>query len=140
MGEISKADTEIRIFQNDFREDGPVARYRVKLLLHRAVKSKGILLEDRLAILDQALELSKKNLKKYAGNKYVLTSYCDVGLAHFKLTGGYTVYDAAMERLKEAERELGDPDISKMIERYSREVTVDSDSEIALEMSPSDLD
>lgn len=140
MGETSKAETEIRIFQNDFREDGPVARYRVKLLLYRAIKAKGILLEDRLAILDQALDLAKRNLKKYSGNKYVLTSFCDVGVAHFKLTGTYTVYDAAIERLKEAEKELGDPDISKMIERYSREVTMDFEGEIALEVNPSDVD
>lgn len=140
MGETSKADTEIRIFQNDFQEDGPVARYRVKLLLHRAVKSKGILLEDRLAILDQALELAKKNLKRYPGNKYVLTSFCDVGVAHFKLTGAYTVYDSAMERLKQAEKELGDPDLSKMIERYSRVINMDIDNDEAVEVNPLDVD
>jgi hypothetical protein len=136
-GEVSKADTEIRLFINDFKEDGPVARYRVKLLLHRSLKSKGILNEDRLAILNEALQLSKKSLKKYPGNKYVLTSFCDVGVAHFKLTGEYTVYDEAMSNLKKAEEELGDPDISRMVERYSRAVTMDAE-EIILDVPDSD--
>lgn len=126
LGETSKAETEIRLFENDFREDGPVARYRVKLLLHRAIKAKGILPEDRKAILDKALELSKRNVRKYPGNKYVLTSFCDVGVGYLKLTGVYAVYDQAMELMRQAEKDLGDPDISRMIERYTKLVTSDA--------------
>lgn len=139
LGETSKAETEIRLFENDFREDGPVARYRVRLLIYRALKGPGILQEDRLSILNEALQLAKRSVQRYPGNKYILTSYCDVGVAHFKLTGDYAVYDAAMDRLKSAEKDLGDPDISKMIERYSRAVSVEA-ADVAFEDVAAEMD
>jgi hypothetical protein len=122
MGEAARAETEIRLFENDFREDGPVARYKVKLLLHRAVKGIGLLQEDRLTILREALALAKRNVNRFPTNKYVLASYCDTGLASLKLTGSFEVFDAAMKVMKEAEEKLGDPDISRQVERYSRAV------------------
>lgn len=123
MGEANKAETEIRLFENDFKEDGPVARYKIRLLLQRALKSKGLLGEDRLAIVDQAKRLAVHNLRRFSGNKHVLSSYCDVGLAHLKLSGDYSVFDAALDRLKQAEKDLGDPDISKKVEHYTRAVS-----------------
>jgi hypothetical protein len=123
MGETNKAETEIRLFENDFREDGPVARYKIRLLLHRAIKAKGLLLEDRLTIVDDAKKIALKSLQKFSGNKHVLTSYCDVGLARLRLSGDYSVFDTAMERLKKAEQELGDPDISRQVEHYARAVS-----------------
>lgn len=124
LGQIAKAETEIRIFENDFREDGPVARYRVKLLLYRALKSTGLLEEDRKTILSEAVALAKKNISRFPLNKYVLASYCDTGLASLKLTGSFAVFDSAMTLLKEAETKLGDPDISRQIERYTRAITM----------------
>lgn len=140
MGQASKAETEIRLFENDFREDGPVARYRVRLLLHRALKSKGLLTEDRLAIVDQAKQLALKSLKRFSGNKHVLTSFCDVGLAHLKLSGDYSVFDAAMAQLKKAETELGDPDISRKIEHYTRAVSAQATFEGELEDVMTEVD
>jgi hypothetical protein len=132
LGETAKAETEIKLFENDFNEDGPVARYRVKLLLHRALKGKGLLDEDRKAILQNAVELARRNVKRFQHNKHVLTSFCDVGVAAVKLTGSYDVFDQAMGLLKDAESKLGDPDISKQIERYARSIQNSENVEIEI--------
>lgn len=49
-GAYEKAETEIRIFEKDFGADGPVYRYKIQLLLARAVRVPGILPEDRIQI------------------------------------------------------------------------------------------
>lgn len=56
-GEFEKADTEIRIFEKDFgRADGPLARYKILLMVARATKTSGLLEEDRVSILKETLK------------------------------------------------------------------------------------
>jgi hypothetical protein len=120
MAEFEKADTEIRLFDNDFRIDGPVYRYKIILLLARAEKAAGIMEEDRLAILDKAREMAIQGIEKFPNNKDILRTYCDVGLALFKRNGNYTVFDAAMKEMKTAETRIGDPEITRLIATYER--------------------
>jgi GTPase SAR1 family protein len=118
MGELEKAETEIRIFDKDFGRDGPVARYKVDLLTVRATNTPGIMEEDRLAILEQARAMAEHSIKRYPNNKALLTSYCNVGVEVHRRTGRYDVYDAAMTELKAAEERIGDPEIGRLIARY----------------------
>ncbi|TIS85499.1 SIR2 family protein [Mesorhizobium sp.] len=48
-GAYEKADTEIRLFNNDFGSDGPVHRYRIRLLVARAKNTPKILDEGKRA-------------------------------------------------------------------------------------------
>lgn len=128
LGDISKAETEIRVFESDFKQDGPVSRYKVKILLQRALNSHGIMQEDRLVIVDKAIDIARRNVDRYFGNKYALTAFCDAGLAYLKLSGNFTVYDEAMALLKSAERELYDPDIPRLVERYTQAVLAGPDN------------
>jgi hypothetical protein len=123
LGEFEKAESEIRIFEKDFRRDGPVVRYRILLMIARATETKDILLEDRKAILEQARTLAIAACNQYDSNKTILAAYCDLGIATFKLTGSYTVYDAAMIVLRKAETRLGDPDVTKVIIKYERRMS-----------------
>jgi hypothetical protein len=132
LGDFEQADTEIRIFDKDFGRDGPVARYKVSLLTARAEHTPGIMDEDRLAILGQARELAITSIRRFPQNKNLLASYCDVGLAIFKRTGGLEAFDDAMEQLKVAESRLGDPEISRLVMRYERSLSgevIDADEE-----------
>lgn len=122
MGEFEKAETEIRIFEKDFRRDGPVARYKVALLTARAKTTPGIMEEDRLAILDQARALATTSIRQFPYNKSLLTAYCDVGLEVHRRTGNYAVYDDAMAELRAAEDRIGDPDIPRLIARYESRI------------------
>ena len=123
MGEFEKAESEIRIFEKDFKRDGPVVRYRILLLIARATNTADLMREDREVILEQARELAVAAANQYESNKSILGAYCELGVETFKLTGSLGVYDDAMECLKKAEVRLGDPDVTKLIVRYQRRIS-----------------
>ena len=120
MERFEQAEAEIRLFSKDFYEDGPVYRYRVILALERARKSPGLLEEDRLVILNRACNLAVNGVKRFAGNKSMLATYCDVGLEIYRRTKSTDTFDDAILKMKQAEEYVGDPDISRQIAAYER--------------------
>ncbi len=123
INEMEKAETEIRLFENDFRTDGPVHRYKVMLLIARAERTPGLMDEDRLAILQQAHGLAVNGCDRFSDNKDMLRIYCDVGMEIFKRTGEMTVLDQALDKVKAAEERVGDPELTNIINFYQRMVT-----------------
>jgi hypothetical protein len=120
QGEFEKAETEIRVFNYDFGSDGPVHRYKIKLMTARATRAPGLLEEDRIVILEQAQELASSGVAKFPNNKSILSAYAELGLEYLRLAGSYAFFDAAMDELKAAEARLGDTDITAMIGRFER--------------------
>lgn len=123
INELEKADTEIRLFENDFRADGPVHRFKIMLLLARAERTPGILDEDRIAILDKARALASHAVDRYKDNKDVMRIFCEVGIEIFKKTKDMSVFDEAMGKLRLAEERIGDPDITGLIIQYQRKIS-----------------
>jgi hypothetical protein len=123
LGEFEKAESEIRIFEKDFGKEAPVTRYRISLMIARATNTPGLMHEDRVVILNNARELAVAAVGRYESNKYVLATYCDLGVETFRLTGSHEVFDDAMATMKKAESRLGDPDITKMMVRYRRRIS-----------------
>lgn len=115
LEQFDTADTEIRLFENDFRPDAPVVRYKINLATERAVRSRGLLHEDRLVLINKAAEMAASAVRRFRSNKAILTAYCEVGLAAARLSGSSNVFDAAIAEMKEAEERVGDPDISRLI-------------------------
>ena len=122
INELEKAETEIRLFEHDFKIDGPVQRFKIILLMARAERTPGILDEDRLAILEIARKQSINAIDRYKNNKNLLRTYCDVGVEYFKRSGDMSVFKDAMDKLKEAETRIGDPDITNIIITYERQM------------------
>ena len=123
LGQFEQADGEIRLFSKDFREDGPVYRYRVRLALERARAAPGLLEEDRLVILDRARELAATGVRRFPGYKNMLFAYCDVGIEIFKRTKSLEPFNDATKEMRSAEQLVGDPDITRQIAYYERRVT-----------------
>lgn len=123
INELEKADTEIRLFENDFKADGPVHRFKIMLLLARAERTLGILDEDRIAILDKARALASHAVDRYKDNKDIMRIFCDVGIEVFKKTKDMSVFDEAMDKLRLAEERIGDPDITGLIIQYQRKIS-----------------
>lgn len=115
--EFEKAETEIRVFEKDFRSDGPMARYKLALMIARGVKTPGLMIEDRNAILQRAESFVASVLQRYRGNKHFLKEYAELGLAVFKLTKSSDCFSSAMRELKNAEVQLGDPDVSRIVRK-----------------------
>lgn len=120
LNELEKAETEIRIFEKDFGLDGPVSKYRIKLLLARVERTPGILDEDRLVILEEARKLVVSAVEKFPENKDMLRTYCDVGLEYFTRTNNPSIFNVAIGKLREAENEIGDPEIPTLVAIYER--------------------
>jgi len=65
INQLEKAETEIRLYEHDFRRDGPIQRYKIILMLARAEQTPGIMDEDRRAILDMAREHAVNAIDRY---------------------------------------------------------------------------
>jgi len=137
LGEFEKAETEIRIYQKDFKREAPVERYKILLLIARATETKGLQPSDRNVILEQARELAAASAERYDGNKHILGAYCEVGVHAFKITGSHKIFDEAMAVLRKAESRLGDPDITRMVIKYERRLSA---QEISVTESDSDIE
>jgi SIR2-like domain len=122
ISEFDQALTEIRIFDKDFKTDGPVARYKINLLVARASRTSGIMKEDRLVILEQARELAVASIRRHSNAVAVFGAYAEVGTQFYQLAGRTNVFDDAIEQLKEAEKRLGDPEITRIIRRFDRQM------------------
>jgi hypothetical protein len=122
-GKFDPAETELRIFQNDFGLDGPAVRYKIILATARAVRAPGLMDEDRVVLLEKAREIASAAVSRYQMNKGILIAYCEVGLELAKLTGRAEVFEAAMSELKRAEDRIGDPAISVAIAHLTRRMS-----------------
>jgi hypothetical protein len=120
MGQFDQAQTEIRIFEKDFRPDAPVARLKIELLIARATETEGILLEDRMTILGQAREAAIRATNRHANSSAVFGAYCNVGLNILRYSGAREVFDDAMAKLRRTQERLADPDIGLIVRRYER--------------------
>ena len=125
-GEYEKAETEIRVFERDFNADGPVYRYKVNLLVSRAVHAPGLMTEDRIRILEDGRALALAGIGRFPHNKALLAAYAELGVEHYRRSGSYSYFDEAMKYLRDAEEQLGDPDINRIIARYTQVALKDS--------------
>ncbi len=123
LNKFDQAETELRIFQHDFKLDGPAVRYRIVLATARAVRSPGLMDEDRVVLLEKAREIASAAASRYSMHKGVLIAYCEVGIELAKLTGRTAVFDYALADLKVAEDKLADPTISVAVARLTRRMS-----------------
>ncbi|MCW3837503.1 SIR2 family protein [Sphingomonas canadensis] len=120
LDKFDLAETEIRVFETDLHTDGPVARYRIVLLLARALYTPGLMDEDRVVILRKAESQAAGSASRFDTNRHVLSAYCDVGLELLKRTGDSSAFDRAFKALKVAADRMGDDDTAKAVRNYER--------------------
>lgn len=121
-GDYDRAETEIRVFESDFTLDGPVYRYKIDLVTARASKSPGLMLEDRVKILEDGRDLALRAMNRFALHKSLLTAYAELGLEYYRILGSFEVFDDAMNKLRDAEEKLGDPEVSRTISRLAQRI------------------
>lgn len=120
--QFEKAETEIRIFEKDLGPDGSIAKYKIDLMIARACNTKGLMDEDRLAILVEARIAAIAAVERYKYRTNVLFAFAEVGIETYRLSGKLDVFDEAMAALKAGEERIADPEITRAIARYERRV------------------
>ena len=123
LNEFDGAETEIRMFDKDFGHiDGPIARYKINMMVARAMRAPGIMTEDRLTILGRARELAASAVQRYQNTPQVFGAYCEVGIEILRLSGRREVFDEAMIELRKAEERVGDPELGRIAIRYNQQL------------------
>lgn len=118
LDEFEAAETEIRIFSKELRIDGPVHRYKVKLLLERARKTPGIMDVDRASIALDAATLADVGVGKFSDDKNMYTAFMEAGAVYYKYSGRTDVFDNALAKANVAQRKILDPDLQRAISRF----------------------
>lgn len=121
LEEYEVCDSEIKIFENDFgSRDTTVCRYKVKLKVQRGLNSKGLMDEDRIAIINQAVDDLRIFIEQNPTNKFLLKEMCLTGLILGNLTNDYFVYEHGLQLLKAAEEITQDPEITSYITSFEK--------------------
>lgn len=123
QGAFSDAETEIRVFENDLRLDGPVRRHKVRLILERAISSTGLMPDDKAKLLNDAHDAAVALLEKFPNTPHTLRLFSDVCLEIFKVTADYSYVDAVRTVIQHAENETGDPEVTQALVAFERRLT-----------------
>ncbi|UDY34535.1 SIR2 family NAD-dependent protein deacylase [Dermatobacter hominis] len=116
QGRFGDADNEIDAAEESAGTDPPLARYRVRVLLQRALKADGLLKEDRAAIMREASRKAQKAAGKYPDDKGAFDTWIEVGEEYAKLTGDPTDLEEAYLAALEAYEHIQDPALQKTLE------------------------
>jgi hypothetical protein len=120
QGEYEAAHSEIRLFENELRLDGPVQRYKVKLLIERARHASGLMDEDRAAMVREAATLAEAGIQTFKEDKNLHAVYLEAGLVSLRYQKSYDIFDRAMQAAQAAYDRILDPDLARTISRYQR--------------------
>jgi GTPase SAR1 family protein len=118
QGNLEEVAISIRRAEEAVGADGPIDRYKVRLLIKRAEQTMGISGSDRIAILRKAYELAVKNIDIYRNDKFAYFTLCDVAVRLVDAKENISLLDEAIARLVEAEELLLDPSIAEMRRNY----------------------
>lgn len=117
-GDFEQASNEIRIFEKELRRgDAPIVRFKAMVQVERAKTVIGLMVEDRVVILREAIGIADGGLTRYPVDKSLYNVLCDAALEILRLTGRWEAFDAAIERLEKARAEYLDPEMGRMLGR-----------------------
>ncbi|MBB35389.1 MAG: hypothetical protein CME88_02805 [Hirschia sp.] len=120
LGDYENASSEIRLFENELRIDGPVHRYKIKLLLERARHVEGLMDEDRAAIVGEAAQLAKAGIERFSEDKNMYDIFLRSGVDSYKYTASLDLFDQALIAAREAHEHNLDPELQRVISKYER--------------------
>ena len=121
LGNYESANTEIRLFENELRIDGPVQRYKVRLLIERANQTTGLLQEDRVAMIREAASIAEAGIDRFPDDKNLYRAFLEVGVAYLKFTDDRDMFDFAMQKAQSAYERILDPDLARTIHRFGQQ-------------------
>lgn len=117
-GEYEQASNEIRIFESDLNGDGPLCRLKALIPLRRAQHAKGLMEEDRAALISEGVAILSAGVSKYRNDRRLFETYCEAGIQSVKFGSGWSVLDEALKVFEERASVIGDPEFTRSMNRY----------------------
>jgi hypothetical protein len=118
LADFESASNEIRVFEKAMRPDAPLIRFKAEIQEERAKTTVGLLDEDRVAILNDAVNIVSVGLDRYPSDRNLHIANCRIGLEILKYSNSWTAFDDAIARTERAEREYLDPALTKVVSRF----------------------
>lgn len=120
--EFEQAANEIRIFESDMSTDGPLTRLKAVLLMRRAQHAKGLLGEDKVNLVSDAVSLIASGVTRFKNDRKLYETYCDAGLQLLKLGGGWSAIDEAIKAFSAKAEDTTDPEFARSLRAYKMRV------------------
>jgi GTPase SAR1 family protein len=98
--------------------DGPLDRYKVRLLLARAERTPGIGNGDRLALVRRAFETAEENIRKHPADKFSYKALCDVSIELVRRGENPYIMDDPINKMREAADRILDPTMDRDLRYY----------------------
>jgi hypothetical protein len=119
-GDLESTEYAIRDAEGAVGIDAPISRFKIRLVVARALGTKGISKPDRLAMLRHAFEQAMRNAELNRLDKYSYFVLCDVAIDVVNLGGGKYLLDEAIKKMREASARILDPDMDSRLHQYER--------------------
>lgn len=119
--DFENSEAEIKVYENDFGgKDPTIYRYRTKLKVERALKTKGIMDEDRNAILYRAIDDLLMYVNDFQDNRFLLKELCNLGAIIAQRTGNVEWLEQGLSLLRNAEILTQDPEVTSYVTRFEK--------------------
>ncbi|QFG21582.1 SIR2 family protein [Actinomadura sp. WMMB 499] len=117
---LDSAAQEMQIAAQEIGQDHIIDRYKVILALRRAEDTPGILEEDRMAMLQTAWSSGLNCVSRNPRDRHSYRILAEAGAAIMKRARNPEFLDEAIVRMREAEREILDPELSRDRRQYEQ--------------------
>lgn len=98
--------------------DGPIDRYKVRLLVARSEATPGLATSDRVALLRQAYELAANNTDRHKADKHAYRVLCEVAMKLASKTDSPYILDEAIAKMRDAADSILDPDLDRELRHF----------------------
>lgn len=98
--------------------DGPLDRYKVRLLLARADRTPGIANGDRLALVRKAFETAEENIRRHPADKFSYKALCDVAIELIRRGESPYILDGPLNKMRDAADKILDPTMDRDLRYY----------------------
>lgn len=121
MDDIEGAEYAIRDAEQAVGYDAPLSRYKVRLVVLRSQKTRGISATDRCALLRKAYEMASANIANYQWDRHSYRALCDVALLLNERGVDVHLIEEAIHKTRLAAAEICDPEMMRDLQRVEAE-------------------
>lgn len=119
-GSVDETEYAIRNAEDAVGADGPLDRYKIRLLLLRVERTERISDSDRLALLRRAYELALTHIERHRDDKLTYRQVCEVAVALVRRGEKVHILAEAIAKLRVGADRILDPDMHRWIRYYEQ--------------------